>query len=431
MFKLIKPFPPLKNSILNDHLWIPRYISTEAVKNMTPPDKPSYEILGVSHQKEDVHAALKNVDQGLYPHAFCKIIEDIAQDPTFCSVVHADGAGTKSSIAYLMYKQTGNLKYFSNLAQDSVVMNTDDVLCVGAKDVYLLSNTIGRNKKLISKDIVGAIIHGYEQFLAKLQKMGLNIRSCGGETADIGDLVRTIVVDSTLIARMKRTDVINPERIQAGDVIVGLSSAGQATYEEEYNSGIGSNGLTLARHGLLGDQYKKFEECYSPEIDPKWVFFGTHQLTDLLPDTPLTIGDALLSPTRTYAPILLKLFNQDYSAIHAIYHNTGGAQSKCLKYGCGLHYIKDRMFPIPSIFTAIQQSSHTPWKEMYQVFNMGHRMEIVCPEQYAREEIIPIAQSFGVQAQIVGRVEKNPDSTTNQLTIQSTKGVFNYHSTPC
>ena len=287
------------------------------------------------------------------------------------------------------------------------------------------------NKKLISKDIVGAIIHGYEQFLAKLQKMGLNIRSCGGETADIGDLVRTIVVDSTLIARMKRTDVINPERIQAGDVIVGLSSAGQATYEDEYNSGIGSNGLTLARHGLLVDQYKKFEECYSPEIDPKWVFFGTYKLTDALPDTPLTIGDALLSPTRTYAPILLKLFQQDYSAIHAIYHNTGGAQSKCLKYGCGLHYIKDRMFPIPSIFTAIQQSSHTPWKEMYQVFNMGHRMEIVCPEQYAREEIIPIAQSFGVQAKIVGRVEKNPDSTTNQLTIQSTKGVFNYHSTPC
>ena len=400
---------------------------------MSPNDKTTaiYAQVGVSHQKEDVHAAIKNVDQGLYPNAFCKIIEDIALDPAYCSIMHADGAGTKSTIAYMMHKQTGNLKYFRNLAQDSVVMNTDDVLCVGAKDAFLLSNTIGRNRKLISKEIVGAIIQGYEQFLTKLQKMGLNIRSCGGETADIGDLVRTIVVDSTLIARMKRKDVINPESIQVGDVIVGLSSAGQATYEDEFNSGIGSNGLTLARHGLLGDEYKKFEECYSPEIDSKWVFFGTHKLTDPLPNTPLTIGDALLSPTRTYAPILLKLFQQDYSAIHAIYHNTGGAQSKCLKYGCGLHYIKDNLFPIPSLFIAIQKSSHTPWKEMYQVFNMGHRMEIICSEKYALEHIIPIAQSFKVQAQIVGRIAENSTSTTNQLTIKSTEGTFQYHSNPC
>jgi len=398
---------------------------------MTSHDNPSYEKLGVSHQKEDVHAALQNMDSGLYPHAFCKIIEDIAQDPAYCSVVHADGAGTKSTIAYLMYKQTGNLKYFRNLAQDSVVMNTDDVLCVGAKDAFLLSNTIGRNKKLISKDVVGAIIHGYEQFLTNLQAMGLNIKSCGGETADIGDLVRTVVIDSTLVARMKREDVINPEQIQAGDVIVGLSSFGQTTYETEFNSGIGSNGLTLARHGLLEKQYKTYEECYSPEIDPKWVFFGTYKLTDALPNTSLTIGDALLSPTRTYAPILLKLFQQDCSAIHAIYHNTGGGQSKCLKYGCGIHYIKDNMFPIPSIFTAIQSSSHTPWKEMYQVFNMGHRMEIVCSEKYAQEKIIPIAQSFKVQAQIIGRIEKNQTSTSNQLTIKVTEGTFHYHSSPC
>ncbi|MHA1647857.1 MAG: AIR synthase-related protein [Promethearchaeota archaeon] len=394
---------------------------------MNPSEKPSYAILGVSHQKEDVHAALKNSDQGLFPDAFCKIIPDTARDPKYCSILHADGAGTKSSLAYMMYKETGDLKYFKGIAQDSTVMNIDDVLCVGANEYFLLSNTIGRNKKIISGDIIYTIIQGYESFLTRLREFGVNILSCGGETADVGDLVRTIICDSTLVARMKRSDVITAKNAQPGDVIVGLSSFGQTKYEDSYNSGMGSNGLTLARHGVLHhDYFSKYPECFSPEIEEKWVFFGQHHFEDSLQGTSLTIGEALLSPTRTYAPLLMKLFSEPHQDIHTIYHNTGGGQSKCLKFGKGLHYIKDNLFNLPSLFKMIQKSSQTDWKEMYQVFNMGHRMEIICPASYATEKVIPMAKSLGIDAQIIGHIEKSPIGSKNTLTINGELGNFKF-----
>ena len=385
---------------------------------MTPTQrKPTYDMLGASHQKEDVHQALKNADKGLFPHAFCKIIEDIAKDPHYCSIIHADGAGTKSSIAYMMYKETGDLSVFGDLAQDSTVMNTDDVLCVGATDNFILSNTIGRNKKLITGPIIQEIIQGYERFLLKLREFGFPIHSCGGETADLGDIIRTVVIDSTLITRMPRARVITAKNIQKNDVIVGLSSNGKASYEDSYNSGIGSNGLTLARHGLLNhDYYTKYPECVAPELDAEYAYFGTANLMDSLPSTPLNVGEALLSPTRTYVPILLPLLQTDHQ-INAIFHNTGGGQSKCLHFGQGIHYIKDDYMKMPEIFNLIQSSSQTEWQEMFHVFNMGHRMEIICPESYAKDKVIPLAKSFEVDAKIIGHVEKS-SSKKNQLTIQ-------------
>ena len=389
---------------------------------------PTYEDLGVSSQKEDVHSALKNIDKGLYPSAFCKIIEDIAHDKNYCSILHADGAGTKSTLAYMMYRETNDVSYFKGIVQDRVIMNLDDIICVGKPTSILLSNTIGRNKKKISGEIIATIIQSYEEYIEKLREQGIPIYTGGGETADVGDLVRTLIVDSTIITRMKRKDVINPQTIREGDVIVGLSSFGKADYENlEYNSGIGSNGLTLARHGLLNHKYyDKFPECYAPEIDKELVFFGKFDLNDKVPNTPLSVGEAILSPTRTYAPILMEIFNEDYSEIHAIFHNTGGGQTKCLKFGHEIHYIKDNLFPIPPVFSMIQESSKTPWEEMYRVFNMGNLLEIVCSEEYAKNKIIPIARKFSVDAQIIGYLEKSTMKNENQLTISSKKGKFKY-----
>jgi len=389
---------------------------------------PSYENLGVSSQKEDVHSALKNIDKGLFPSAFCKIIEDIALDKDFCSILHADGAGTKSTLAYMMYQETKNVSYFQGIVQDSVIMNLDDIICVGKPTSILLSNTIGRNKKIISGEIIRKIIQSYEEYVEKLRNQDIPIYTGGGETADVGDLVRTLIVDSTLITRMKRKDVINPETIREGDVIVGLSSFGKADYENiEYNSGIGSNGLTLARHGLLNhNYYDKYPECYAPEIDKEFVFFGKYDLNDRVPKTPLSVGEALLSPTRTFAPILMEIFKDDYSQIHAIFHNTGGGQTKCLKFGHEIHYIKDNLFPIPPLFSMIQESSKTPWEEMYRVFNMGNLIEIICTEDYAKNTIIPIASKFSVDARIIGRLEKSKLQNENQLTITSPEGKFKY-----
>ena len=390
---------------------------------------PTYENLGVSSQKEDVHSALKNVDRGLFPSAFCKIIEDIALDKNYCSILHADGAGTKSTLAYMMYRETNDVSFFQGIVQDSVIMNLDDIICVGKPTSILLSNTIGRNKKIISGEIIAKIIQSYEKYVEELREQGIPIYTGGGETADVGDLVRTLIVDSTLITRMKREDVINPQTIREGDVIVGLSSFGKAKYENlEYNSGIGSNGLTLARHGLLNHKYyDKYPECYAPEIDKEFVFFGKFDLNDKVPDTPLSVGEAILSPTRTYAPILMEIFKEDYSKqIHAIFHNTGGGQTKCLKFGHGIHYIKDNLFPIPPLFSMIQESSKTPWEEMYRVFNMGNLLEIICSKEYANNNVIPIANKYSVDARIIGYLEKSSKGDVNQLTITSPQGKFKY-----
>jgi phosphoribosylformylglycinamidine cyclo-ligase len=389
---------------------------------------PTYENLGVSSQKEDVHSALKNIDRGLFPSAFCKIIEDIALDQNYCSILHADGAGTKSTLAYMMYRETNNVSYFKGIVQDSVIMNLDDIICVGKPTSILLSNTIGRNKKIIPGEIIAKIIQSYEEYVEKLREHGIPIYTGGGETADVGDLVRTLIVDSTLITRMKRKDVITTNGVHEGDVIVGLSSFGKAKYENlEYNSGIGSNGLTLARHGLLNHKYyDKYPECYAPEIEKEFVFFGKYDLKDKVPNTPLSVGEAILSPTRTYAPILMEIFNEDYSQIHAIFHNTGGGQTKCLKFGHEIHYIKDNLFPVPPIFSMIQESSQTSWEEMYRVFNMGNLLEIVCSKEWAKNVIIPIASKYSVDAQIIGRLEKSNLQNENELTITSSKGKFKY-----
>ena len=395
---------------------------------MSQKKTPTYENLGVSSQKEDVHSALKNIDKGLFPAAFCKVIEDIALDKNYCSILHADGAGTKSTLAYMMYRETNDVSYFKGIVQDSVIMNVDDIICVGKPSSILLSNTIGRNKKIISGEIIGTIIQSYEEYVEKLREQGIPIYTGGGETADVGDLVRTLIVDSTLITRMKRKDVINPQTIREGDVIVGLSSFGKAKYENlEYNSGIGSNGLTLARHGLLKHKYyDKYPECFAPEIDKELVFFGKYDLNDRVPNTPLSVGEALLSPTRTYAQILMEIFKEDYSQIHAIFHNTGGGQTKCLKFGHEIHYFKDNLFPVPPIFSMIQESSQTSWKEMYRVFNMGNLLEIVCSEEYAKNKIIPIAGKYSIEARIIGYLQKSNKKNENQLTITSPQGKFKY-----
>ncbi|HTN21945.1 MAG TPA: AIR synthase related protein [Pelobium sp.] len=387
-----------------------------------------YNQRGVSAGKEDVHNAIKNIDKGIFPQAFCKIIPDIlGNDDAYCNIMHADGAGTKSSLAYIYWKETGDISVWKGIAQDAIIMNLDDLLCVGATDHILLSSTIGRNKNLIPGEVIAEIINGTEEILADLREMGINIYSTGGETADVGDLVRTIIVDSTVTCRMKREDVISNHNIQAGDVIVGLSSSGKATYESEYNGGMGSNGLTSARHDVFEKPIAdKFPESFDPAVPFDLVFSGKKALTDevkISEDLSVTAGKLVLSPTRTYAPVIKKILDKHRSEIHGMVHCSGGAQTKVLHFIENLHIIKDNLFPIPPLFKLIQEQSGTDWKEMYKVFNMGHRMEIYVPAEIA-QNIIDISKSFGIDAQIVGRVEK---ADKKQVTITSEFGEFVYN----
>lgn len=379
---------------------------------------------GVSASKEDVHAAIKNVDKGLYPKAFCKIIPDIlGGDPEYCNIMHADGAGTKSSLAYLYWRETGDLSVWKGIAQDALIMNIDDLLCVGAVDGILVSSTIGRNKHLIPGEVIAAIINGTEELLTELREQGIGVYATGGETADVGDLVRTIIVDSTVTCRMRRSDVIDNARIRPGDVIVGLASYGQASYEREYNGGMGSNGLTSARHDVLTHALAaRYPESYDAATPDELVYSGTRELTELIAGTPLDAGRLILSPTRTYAPIIRQVLDELRPRIHGMVHCSGGAQTKVLHFVDAVHVIKDNLFPTPPLFELIQKESGTPWQEMYKVFNMGHRMELyVAPEDAAR--IIEISQSFGVEAQIIGRVEA---AERKQLTIHSPYGTLSY-----
>ncbi len=380
---------------------------------------------GVSASKEEVHNAIKSIDKGLYPKAFCKIIPDhLTQDPNYCLIMHADGAGTKSSLAYMYWKETGDLSVWKGIAQDALIMNIDDLLCVGATDSILLSSTIGRNKNVIPGEVIAAIIAGTEDLIKELATYGVEIHSTGGETADVGDLVRTIIVDSTVTARMKRDKVIDSARIQAGDVIVGLASFGQAHYEKEYNGGMGSNGLTSARHDVFSnDLAAKYPESYDAAVPADLVYSGEIGLTQHIKDVTINAGKLVLSPTRTYAPIIKKILDQfSPQEIHGMVHCSGGAQTKILHFIENLHIIKDNLFPVPPLFQLIQSQSNTDWKEMYQVFNCGHRMELYVPESIAAE-LIAISESFGVAAQIVGRVEAYQ---TKKLTIQSPYGTFEY-----
>ncbi len=380
---------------------------------------------GVSASKEDVHNAIKNIDKGLFPKAFCKIVPDyLTNDDDYCLIMHADGAGTKSSLAYMYWKETGDISVWKGIAQDALIMNVDDLLCVGATDNIMLSSTIGRNKNLISGEVLSAIINGTEELISELKNFGVTIHSTGGETADVGDLVRTIIVDSTVTARMKRSNVIDNANIKVGDVIVGLESFGQATYEKEYNGGMGSNGLTSARHDVFSTYLAhKYPESFDPSVPDDLVYSGNVKLTDAVKDSPIDAGKLVLSPTRTYAPIIKKIlseFNSD--TVHGMVHCSGGAQTKILHFVDGFHIIKDNMFPIPPLFKLIQEQSKTDWKEMYQVFNCGHRMELyVAPEIV--ESIIKISKSFHVDAKIIGRVKA---SKTKKLTIKSEFGEFNY-----
>lgn len=383
-----------------------------------------YNMRGVSASKEDVHNAIKNVDKGLYPKAFCKIIPDIlGGDPGYCNIMHADGAGTKSSLAYMYWRETGDLSVWKGIAQDALIMNIDDLLCVGATDNILVSSTIGRNKLLVPGEVISAIINGTEELLASLRSLGVNAFSTGGETADVGDLVRTIIVDSTVTCRMKRSDVINNANISAGDVIVGLSSYGKATYETEYNGGMGSNGLTSARHDVFAKYLaEKYPESFDAAVPDELVYSGKKKLTDSVEDSPIDAGKLVLSPTRTYAPVIKAILDKMRSEIHGMVHCSGGAQTKVMHFVEGKHVIKDNLFPIPPLFRLIQQQSGTDWAEMYKVFNMGHRMEIyVSPEN--AQEIMNISESFGIEARIVGHVE---DAPSNKLTIMSEYGTFEY-----
>ena len=383
-----------------------------------------YSERGVSATKDDVHRAIASMDKGLFPKAFCKIVPDyLTNDPETCLVMHADGAGTKSSLAYVYWKETGDLSVWKGIAQDALVMNLDDLLCVGVTDNILLSSTIGRNKNKIPGEVIAAIIHGTESLIKDLSKHGVEIHSTGGETADVGDLVQTIIVDSTVTARIKRSDVIDNARIQPGDVIVGLASFGQATYEVAYNGGMGSNGLTSARHDIFSKTLaQKYPESYDPNLPESLVYTGQKSLTEVT-NTPLDAGKLVLSPTRTYAPIIKAILNHiDRQQIHGMVHCSGGAQTKILHFIDKLHIIKDNLFDVPPLFQLIQEQSGTDWKEMYQVFNMGHRMELYIPEAVA-STLISISESFGVAAQIVGRVEA---STKKQLTISSPYGKFKY-----
>lgn len=386
-----------------------------------------YDLRGVSASKEDVHQAIKSIDKGIFPKAFCKIIPDIlGHDEAFCNIMHADGAGTKSSLAYMYWKETGDLSVWKDIAQDAVIMNLDDLLCVGATDDILLSSTIGRNKNLIPGEVIAEIINGTEELLADLRNAGIGIYSTGGETADVGDLVRTIIVDSTVTCRMKRADVISNGNIQAGDVIVGLASDGQASYESSYNGGMGSNGLTSARHDVFNKSLaEKFPESYDPAVPEELVFSGSKSLTDLVDignGKTVTAGKLVLSPTRTYAPVIKALLAQFRSQIHGMVHCSGGAQTKVLHFVDEVHVIKDNLFPVPPLFKLIQQESGTSWQEMYKVFNMGHRMELYVPETLAKQ-IIETAAQFSIAAQVVGRVEA---SATKKLTIRSEFGEFVY-----
>ncbi|MBU3682272.1 MAG: phosphoribosylformylglycinamidine cyclo-ligase [Flavobacterium sp.] len=380
---------------------------------------------GVSASKEEVHNAIKSIDKGLYPKAFCKIIPDhLTQDPNYCLIMHADGAGTKSSLAYMYWKETGDLSVWKGIAQDALIMNIDDLLCVGATDSILLSSTIGRNKNVIPGEVISAIIAGTEELIKELATYGVQIHSTGGETADVGDLVRTIIVDSTVTARMRRDKVIDNARIQAGDVIVGFASFGQAHYEKEYNGGMGSNGLTSARHDVFShDLATKYPESYDAAVPANLVYSGQIGLTDHIKDVTINAGKLVLSPTRTYAPIVKKIVDTfTPQQIHGMVHCSGGAQTKILHFIDNLHIIKDNLFPVPPLFQLIQSQSNTDWKEMYQVFNCGHRLELYVPETIAAE-LIAISESFGVAAQIVGRVE---ESASKKLTIQSPYGTFEY-----
>ena len=382
-----------------------------------------YQLRGVSAEKEDIHNAIKNLDKGLYPNAFCKIIPDVlGNDYNYCNIMHADGAGTKSSLAYLYWKETGDLSVWSGIAQDAIVMNTDDLLCVGATDNMLLSSTIGRNKNLIPGEVISAIINGTEEFLAKLRSLGVGIYLTGGETADVGDLVRTVIVDSTVTARMRREEVIE-NNIQPGDVIVGFSSSGKASYEDRYNGGMGSNGLTSARHDVLNHYLaEKYEESYDHSIPEELVYSGPHTLTEPTEVEGVDVGKLILSPTRTYLPMMVPILHEFRKQINGIIHCSGGAQTKVLHFTDKLHIVKDNMFALPPLFRMIQESSGTDWKEMYKVFNMGHRLEIYTNEK-AAEEMIQIAKGFNIEAQIVGHVEA---SENKQLTIKSEFGTFEY-----
>jgi phosphoribosylformylglycinamidine cyclo-ligase len=383
-----------------------------------------YNQRGVSASKEDVHEAIKKLDKGLYPKAFCKIVPDLlANDPAYCTIMHADGAGTKSSLAYIYWKETGDLSVWKGIAQDAIIMNVDDLLCVGATGPILLSSTIGRNKNKIPGEVISTIINGTEEVLEMLRKYGMNIISTGGETADLGDLVRTIIVDSTVTARMKRSDVIDNNNIQAGDVIVGLASSGKAVYESEYNGGMGSNGLTSARHDVFAKEYAtKYPESFDPSVPTDLVYSGKYKVTDVLPNSPLNIGKLVLSPTRTYAPIVIQLLRELQSHIHGIVHCSGGAQTKVLHFIDNLHVIKDNLFEVPHLFKLIHEVSGTDLKEMYKVFNMGHRLEIYLPEKQS-EQVIKISKSFGVEAQVIGRVEA---AEKKRVTIQTAMGEFVY-----
>ncbi|MDF2430453.1 MAG: phosphoribosylformylglycinamidine cyclo-ligase [Mucilaginibacter sp.] len=386
-----------------------------------------YDQRGVSASKDDVHNAIKNINKGIFPKAFCKIVPDIlTNDPLYCNIMHADGAGTKSSLAYTYWKETGDLSVWRGIAQDAIIMNLDDLLCVGATDNILLSSTIGRNKNLIPGEVIAAIINGTEEILDELRQYGIGIYSTGGETADVGDLVRTVIVDSTVTCRMKRTDVISNHNIKAGDVIVGLASYGKANYEKEYNGGMGSNGLTSARHDVFDKTIaQKYPESYDPAIPLDLIFSGSKKLTDPVTinnNESVTAGKLVLSPTRTYAPIIKAILDAHRNKIHGMVHCSGGAQTKVLHFIDDLHIIKNNLFPVPPLFKLIQEESKTSWQEMYKVFNMGHRMELYVPEQIAGE-LMAISQSFGVDAQVVGHVEK---ADKKQVTIQSEFGEFLY-----
>lgn len=383
-----------------------------------------YMMRGVSAAKEDVHNAIKNIDKGIYPQAFCKIIPDIlGGDPEYCNIMHADGAGTKSSLAYAYWKETEDLSVWKGIAQDALIMNTDDLLCVGAVDNILVSSTIGRNKMLVPGDVISAIINGTDELLASMRDMGIGIYATGGETADVGDLVRTIIVDSTVTCRMKRSDVINNANIHPGDVIVGLASFGQATYENSYNGGMGSNGLTSARHDVFAKYIaEKYPETYDHAVPEELVYSGSYKLTDTVPDAPVNAGQLVLSPTRTYAPVIKKVLDGLRPEIHGMVHCTGGAQTKVLHFvGDNCRVVKDNMFPVPPLFRIIKEQSGTDWREMYKVFNMGHRMEIYVRPEIA-EQVIAISKSFNIDAQVIGHIEEGKKS----LTIKSEYGEFNY-----
>lgn len=384
-----------------------------------------YSLRGVSAKKEDVHMAIKNIDKGLFPKAFCKIVPDyLTGNEDYCIVMHADGAGTKSSLAYAYWKETGDLSVWKGIAQDALIMNIDDLLCVGVSDNILLSSTIGRNKNRIPPEILSAIINGTEELIEELKQYGVSVHSTGGETADVGDLVQTIIVDATVVARMKRSEVIDNANIQAGDVIVGLASFGQATYEKEYNGGMGSNGLTSARHDVFNSKIKeKYPETFDSSVPDFLIYSGSKNLTESVKNSPMDVGKLVLSPTRTYAPIIKKIrecINQNH--LHGMIHCSGGAQTKILHFIDNLHVIKDAMFDIQPLFQMIQEESETSWKEMYEIFNMGHRMELyVAPE--VASDIIAISELFNVPAQVIGRVEA---SQKKQLTIKSHQGLFQY-----